>query len=447
MLCTFLDIKSKFIWLSYIHKPVNKPGRPKVREDLLMNFLKSTKKFCYFILLFSFLIPSARDCFSQWSQIATINTTELRAVKFFNEHTGIAAGVGGVWRSTSSGVNWVQMISGVNINGISFYDNNNGYAVGDSGKIFRTTNNGTSWVQQGVGVTSNNLYGCIFSTSIRFHAVGAGGIILVTVNGGSTWAFQSNSGVDLYSVIMNAVGEGYTVGSSASEVVRLTNNAGTNWVNVLNAGGNNCYDISFINNSSNVLVIGNNGRIRKTTNGGIFWTFPQSNSNVNLNAVTFINSSVAFIAGNSGLIFKTTNEGFNWSYQSVGYPNNLKDISFINEQTGWTVGENGIVLRTGIPVGIEKVGNNIPSQFELYQNYPNPFNPLTNIKFDLMISSYVKLIVYDILGKEIEILLNQKINAGSYEYRWNGINLPSGTYFYRFITEDYSETKKMILIK
>lgn len=99
------------------------------------------------------------------------------------------------------------------------------------------------------------------------------------------------------------------------------------------------------------------------------------------------------------------------------------------------------------PIGIEPVSSEIPKTFSLSQNYPNPFNPNTTIKFDLPVSGLIKLSVYDILGREIETLINEDLKAGTYLVNWNASNYPSGIYFYRIETRDFTETKKMILIK
>lgn len=102
---------------------------------------------------------------------------------------------------------------------------------------------------------------------------------------------------------------------------------------------------------------------------------------------------------------------------------------------------------TGNTIGIYNISTEIPSSYSLSQNYPNPFNPTTNIKFDIPKTSDVKLIIYDILGEEISTLVNENINAGSYQVDWNGGNYPSGVYFYRLSAGDFSETKKMLMIK
>jgi hypothetical protein len=89
----------------------------------------------------------------------------------------------------------------------------------------------------------------------------------------------------------------------------------------------------------------------------------------------------------------------------------------------------------------------VPEDFSLSQNYPNPFNPVTNIEFMVSKSSFVKLAVFDVSGREVETLVNQSMSAGSYKADWNATKYSSGIYFYSITTENYHETKKMILIK
>jgi hypothetical protein len=100
-----------------------------------------------------------------------------------------------------------------------------------------------------------------------------------------------------------------------------------------------------------------------------------------------------------------------------------------------------------IPVGVKPIETEVPKKYNLSQNYPNPFNPTTNIKFDLPKSSLVKLTIYDALGREIETLVNEKLKEGSYQVNWNASQYPSGVYFYRLLAGDFSDTKKMVLIK
>ncbi len=98
-------------------------------------------------------------------------------------------------------------------------------------------------------------------------------------------------------------------------------------------------------------------------------------------------------------------------------------------------------------IGIQQVSQNIPKSFSLEQNYPNPFNPMTNVKFQMPNSGFVKLTVFDVLGREVSTLVNEQLQAGVYEVNWDAGNHPSGVYFYRMETSAYTETKKMLMVK
>jgi hypothetical protein len=116
---------------------------------------------------------------------------------------------------------------------------------------------------------------------------------------------------------------------------------------------------------------------------------------------------------------------------------------------------NVLVFDNPLLTGITNT-NEYPRAFSLYQNYPNPFNPATKIKFDIadFIPSSerngevtVQLIIYDILGKEVATIVNGSLKPGSYEVEWDASNYPSSVYFNKLITRNFSETRKMILMK
>ncbi len=98
-------------------------------------------------------------------------------------------------------------------------------------------------------------------------------------------------------------------------------------------------------------------------------------------------------------------------------------------------------------VNIKKISSAIPDKFFLSQNYPNPFNPKTIINYQLLRFSEVSLKVYDILGNELETLVKEKQNAGIYQVEFDGSNYPSGVYFYKLTSGNFTDTKKMLLIK
>jgi len=96
---------------------------------------------------------------------------------------------------------------------------------------------------------------------------------------------------------------------------------------------------------------------------------------------------------------------------------------------------------------VSNVANNIPNAYQLYANYPNPFNPTTMISYDIPTAGTVKLVVYDMLGREIETLVNQRQNAGKYGVMFDASRLASGIYFYRLEAGSFSATKKLMLLK
>lgn len=99
------------------------------------------------------------------------------------------------------------------------------------------------------------------------------------------------------------------------------------------------------------------------------------------------------------------------------------------------------------PVKIINLNTITPEQFSLSQNFPNPFNPTTNITFDLPQKSFVKLKIYDVTEKELISLVNEDLTVGSYNFQWDASSFTSGVYFYRLETNDFIETKRMVLMK
>jgi len=100
-----------------------------------------------------------------------------------------------------------------------------------------------------------------------------------------------------------------------------------------------------------------------------------------------------------------------------------------------------------VPVGINVVSTEIPAKYDLKQNYPNPFNPTTNIKFAVPHNEFVSIKVYDVLGKEVETLLNENKQAGTYEVNFNASSLSSGVYFYKMTAGSFVSIKRMVVVK
>ena len=126
-------------------------------------------------------------------------------------------------------------------------------------------------------------------------------------------------------------------------------------------------------------------------------------------------------------------------------------MQFINYDTGWIVGTNGVILKTTnannlVISNVEKT-ESLPSEYSLSQNYPNPFNPSTTISFKIPKTDFVSLKIYDALGNEIKTIVNEIKTAGKFSVNFDGSNLPSGVYFYRLTSGNFSKTKKLLLLK
>ncbi|MHB2156401.1 T9SS type A sorting domain-containing protein [Calditrichota bacterium GD2] len=136
---------------------------------------------------------------------------------------------------------------------------------------------------------------------------------------------------------------------------------------------------------------------------------------------------------------KYIENGFTYSWRVYAYDNFGFKVRC--EQDFWT-----FTFDT-VKTAINDNQNNIPNNFVLSQNYPNPFNPTTTIKYGIPRSVHVTIEIYNLLGQRVDVLINQKKNAGYYQLQWDGSHLASGIYFYRMSAGEYVEMKKLLLLK
>lgn len=171
-------------------------------------------------------------------------------------------------------------------------------------------------------------------------------------------------------------------------------------------------------------------KIRKT--GGQFISFT-SDSNGTATRITMRKSKLDSLAAYT---FGLTGDSALCAWVAVTYINADSITSEVRVLT----------IRTNT-VGVNNISTVIPTEHKLYTNYPNPFNPVTKIKFEIPRDEFVKITVYDLSGKAVSELVNERLKAGVYETDFNGSNLSSGTYFYKIETNNFVETRKMVLIK
>lgn len=181
---------------------------------------------------------------------------------------------------------------------------------------------------------------------------------------------------------------------------------------------------------------------RKSTDGGINWT---SYSAVNYN----YNNLDSFFFPIPGSVAGTRVEYY-FAAQDIALPTPLMTTlpgggSGVNPP-GSTPPPSRLTYYV-VTVGISGNTNEIPKSFALFNNYPNPFNPVTRIKFDIPRDVKAKLVIYDILGREVYRMIDGELKAGSYSLNFDASNLPSGVYFYKLTADQFTDTKKMLLLK
>jgi len=396
-----------------------------------------------------------------WQNQSNILYSSISSICFPNLNTGFAAGDKysqnkSIFKTTDQGSNWFEITSvpDSSYRAIYFIDANTGFAGSNYGSVYKTTNSGQSWnlisLQQNIPIRDirfiNSTTGFISSSQASIYK---------TTNTGTNWNRVNHN--------MNA---GYLfklsfpsqlIGYAAGEVLYKTTNGGDNWFILQNPVSSSLnWSMHFIDENTGFLG-GNYGEISRTTNGGYNWNTNITNLQFALTSMKFVSPNTGYIVGSAtvnttdiGLLLKTTNNGLNWQRQNLIANQYLKDICFINDLTGFIAGQDGLILKTttgGEFIGINQISSEIPKSYYLQQNYPNPFNPVTNIKFDLPKKSNVKITIFDIIGKEISVLVNEELNSGTFEVNWDASNFPSGVYFYKIETEEFSESKKMILVK
>ena len=341
----------------------------------------------------------------------------------------------GIYYSTNNGVDWTQ--SSLNNLTVTSFTVNGGniYAGTTTNGLYFSSNNGNSWAPS----TLNT--GLVLSLMSKDNSIYAGtnSGIFKSTNNGTSWfqTFITNDSV--YSMASNG---NYIFAGSNNSLRRSTNN-GANWSLVLNL--NHRYT-SLTCNGSYVFAGTLDGIYRSSDNGST-WYRSYDIGYTPIYAMTKYGNNI--IAGTKKGVLLTTNNGTNWLDKNQGFSLTPSIKSFLISNNYIFAGTSFSIWRRLINdvIYVNQISEYIPSTYNLKQNYPNPFNPSTNIMYQVKNAGTVKISVFDIQGKEIETLVNEKQSPGTYEVTFDGSKYTSGVYFYKITTGEYSETKKMLMIK
>ena len=431
-----------------------------------------------YIILALFIFSGLSFSQNGWVQVYNNPNIVYKKTFFLNPNTGWVCGDSGkVVKTTNGGFSWTLHRANTvhSFNDVFFLNENTGWAVGGTQNFIgfcytmsaKTFDGGITW-SVSEGMNYYNILSFIYFQNINtgFLLIGGSsgggyaGYELQTTNGGVNWTGppdyvqfnylrKDRNGV-LLREYQRWSDAGYT---SDSVFIQASTDNGLSWITKSKFNGYGIMGIDLVdeNNFSfavRTLTPPYQYSLLRSSNGGLNWFSIPSQTGAGLGQIYFYSPSIGWCTSNNNL-YKTTNAGYNWTNQmSSGGLVYMKD-----SLNGFCFSTNGKIFITGTGglVGVQPNTNIILDKFYLQQNYPNPFNPTTKINYELPITNYVSIKVYDALGNEVQTLVNEKQNAGSYSVDFNaslyGSGLPSGIYFYKLVTEKFSETKKMILIK
>ncbi len=419
---------------------------------------------------------------SNWYPVTSGTTNSFEAAYFMNEYTGTVIGEGGrVQRTTNGGANWVVQTSGTGswLNGITSPDVNAVTIAGESGALRKTSNGGTNWLSQ----TSNTSYWLnkiYFTDTLNGWAVGDYGTIIHTTTGGwllpaapSLSAPANNSTCVSMTVLLDW---GDIFPPACNYRIQISTNSGFTAIvkdtsglmvsqfqipsGLLNYNTQYYWRVSAANQVGGgpwsgtrnftttrpaplapVLVSPTDSAVGISLTPLLEWDSVASASTYRLRVSTDTSfaSTVLDTAGLTASQFQVPSGKLQNSGQYFWRVNGSNVCVTGAWSETWSF--NTLITGTGVS------GNAVPKVFKLYVNYPNPFNPVTTIKFDLPDEAPVVIKIYNLIGEEVRVLMNENKKAGSYSISFSGENLPSGVYFYTISAGRYTDTKKMVLLK
>ena len=272
-----------------------------------------------------------------------------------------------------------------------------------------------------------------------------------SVNRGQNWTAVSGTPGNLKDVIFNPFDSNYLylISLQNQNTMLISTNSG--------AG----FDVSAVNFSSSsslyfknedTLLTYNNSNLYKSDNKGLSWSLLGTGAG-NFNCLELHPGlkNVCYAGFDNLGLYVSTNGGSNFMLYNTFTPDNhvygiLKARP--NKDSIYVVTGSGVYITYDQYVtGIMQTSYYIPDKFQLYNNYPNPFNPNTVISYSLNENRFTTLKIFNALGKVVAVLVNEKQTAGSHTVQFDGTNFPSGIYFYQLTAGDFSEVKKMTLLK
>ena len=365
---------------------------------------------------------------------------DISVLTFYKRSGRLFAGTTnyGMYYSDDNGNNWKAMNSPI-VSVLAFTSNDSYLFAGayETG-IYRSSNNGNNWEYVSLG--NRTIYAIHYSNSKLFAGDSYVNIKQSTDNGIS-W---NNNGIPGCVAYCFNDYNGKIFAGLFSQGIFYSTNSGNTWIQSMLTNAS----ISQISYNTNFMFASSLSQpgIVRSSDEGINW----EPTNLNRVCWTLLVLEDYIIAGTGiGGVFVSNDNGFSWRSRNDNIGSN--NVAALIDHNGYVfagLSENGInKIALSELTDIEQTNNSVPDEYMLSQNYPNPFNPTTKINYELRITNYVSVKVFDVLGNEVAALVNENKPAGSYSVDFDGADLPSGIYFYKLESGNFSDTKRMILLK
>jgi len=393
---------------------------------------KNSLLFFLLCFLFSNIIVHA-----QWVKCAGFSSEDVRSLITLEDNIYAGTIDEGIYVSSDNGTSWIR----TSLNNLTVWTfaaiGNIIYAGTDGAGVFQSTNNGSSWTQTSLNNKS------VLSLATIGDNIFAGTVfngIYLSTNKGTSWTQTS---INNKQVLAMTTLDNNLYAGIAQDGIYMSTNMGTNWVKTSFPG-----DAWSFTKTDTILFAGAfYGGVYLTTNRGTSWSV------VALNGITVYSMAASvnniFAGTYQSGIYLSENRGTNWHEINQGLPAGITvKAILIKDGIVFAGTEQGVWSRLMSEItGVEIISSDVPVNYFLHQNYPNPFNPVTTIEFYLPHSSFVTLKIFDSLGKEVVILINESKSIGHHRIQFDASDLSSGIYFYRLESEVKFLTKQMLLIK
>jgi photosystem II stability/assembly factor-like uncharacterized protein len=345
------------------------------------------------------------------------------------------------WRVNDYGLNFYNTLS-ANINIRSFKMIGDTLFAGNLGDfIYKKHINSYVWSKMQFGNSFPNDY---LKVNKDLYVATTSGVY--KSNNSSSPFTGFNNGINPINVQVNTLfyhGGRIYAGTSNGVFVRDLNDT-LGWIA---KGPQNYYVLAFDTLGTNILAAFHNGIYISTNNGDNWNKLGTGLPSTSYNAIVRYKNNI-FVASNNQGVFVSTNNGADWSNFNNSFGAQVSSLAIFNGYlyAGYGLGQ-GVHRYKLETVTSNESHISQTLRYELKQNYPNPFNPVTTITFSLPVKSFVTLKVYDIIGKEVATIVNEELQAGTYEKKWDASNLNSGVYIYKLQSGNFSSSKKLILMK